>query len=139
MRAAYIDTSLLIGLKFEGSDVKMRSIVTRFRLYSSELLLAETLAFARRESLAENLVRNAVAGIAWVLPDRSLAPEIESTLRHGHLRGADAWHIACALFLSADPSKLPFLSLDARQCQIAQKVGFVVPEYLEGLSSGKSR
>ncbi len=131
MRAAYIDTSLLIGLRFDGGNNHARGVVSQFRLYSSELLLAETLAFARRESLTEEQVSNAVAGISWVLPDRSLAPEMESIFGHGYLRGADAWHIACALFLGGDTFELRFLSLDTRQCDIAQKVGFLVPDLFE--------
>jgi predicted nucleic acid-binding protein len=130
VRDAYIDTSFLIGLKFEEPGASIRKIVSQFRLYSSELLVAETLAFARRESLEDDLVRAAIIGISWIIPDRSLAPEIESILRNGHLRGADAWHIACALFLSANPADLRFLTLDSRQRDIARKVGFVIPDFV---------
>ena len=42
----------------------------------------------------------------------------------GYLRGADAWHLATALYLTPDPGELTFLTLDERQGDIASKLGF---------------
>lgn len=64
--------------------------------------------------------------IAFVMPARSLLPEIARILDVGHLRGADLWHLACALFLSPDPTQLAFLTLDRRQAEVAATLGFRV-------------
>ena len=38
--------------------------------------------------------------------------------------GADAWHLACALFLDPDANELVFLTLDRRQRDVAKSIGF---------------
>jgi predicted nucleic acid-binding protein len=128
MGPAYIDTSLLIAIKHEESSAAARKAVRGHRLFSSELLLAEVRSFAERESLPEETVDREVEGISWVIPDRPLAPEIRSIGRQGYLRGADLWHLACALYLSPDPGELSFLTLDKRQRKIAGQLGFLLPD-----------
>lgn len=64
------------------------------------------------------------AGMTWILPDRSLQPEIEQTIAAGYLRGADLWHVACALFLVNDPREIAFLTRDERQRSVAKALGF---------------
>jgi len=128
MNPAYLDTSLLIGIKYEESSVAARAAVGAHRLFAGELLLAEIRSFAKRESLPEEAIGREVEGISWIIPDRSLAPEIQAVSRQGYLRGADLWHIACALYLSPDPGQLSFLTLDERQRKIAGRLGFLVPD-----------
>jgi len=41
------------------------------------------------------------------------------------LKGADLWHLACAVFLAANPRELVFLTLDQRQKTVAAKLGFL--------------
>jgi hypothetical protein len=42
----------------------------------------------------------------------------------GYLRGADCWHVATALYVSPEPSRLSFLTLDERQRDVARTLGF---------------
>ena len=128
MNPAYIDTSLLIGIKYEESTAAARKAARTQRLFAGELLLAEIRSFVERESLPEEAICRDVEGIGWIIPDRSLAPEIDMIGRQGYLRGADLWHIACALYLSPDPGQLSFLTLDKRQRKIAGQLGFLVPD-----------
>ena len=58
------------------------------------------------------------------MPDRPLTAEIEAVVGAGLLRGADAWHLACALYLSPEPGELEFLTLDGRQGAVAATLGF---------------
>ena len=52
--------------------------------------------------------------------------EIKRVLEVGYVRGADAWHLACALYLFADPDDATFLTLDRRQRAATKKLGFAV-------------
>lgn len=128
MDPAYIDTSLLIGIKYGASSVAAREAARVHRLFASELLLAEIRSFVRRESLPAEAIGREVEGIGWIIPERSLAPEIDTIGRQGYLRGAGLWHIACALYLSPDPARLSFLTLDRRQRKTAGQLGFLVPD-----------
>ena len=47
----------------------------------------------------------AIEAVDLVLPDRSLEPEVLEVLQHGRLRGADLWHLACALYVAGDARK----------------------------------
>ncbi|HET7712771.1 MAG TPA: hypothetical protein VFL80_12635, partial [Thermoanaerobaculia bacterium] len=63
------------------------------------------------------------SAISWVYPDRPLTSEITLVLDEGYVRGADLWHLAAALFV--DPHRqIGFLTLDARQRQISDQLGF---------------
>jgi hypothetical protein len=53
-----------------------------------------------------------------------LTPELERVFAGGYLKGADAWHLACALYLAEEPAKLAFLTLDRRQRAVARRLGF---------------
>jgi hypothetical protein len=55
-----------------------------------------------------------------------LTDEISRVLSAGYLRGADLWHVACALYLEPEPDELVFLTLDASQKAVAAKLGFSV-------------
>lgn len=45
-------------------------------------------------------------------------------LEVGYLRGADLWHLACALYLVEDPPEISFVTLDDRQRTVAAGLGF---------------
>jgi len=77
-----------------------------------------------RESVDDVALRQR---IDWVIPDRPLAPEIGRALEIGYLRGADLWHVACALFLEPHPRELEFATLDKRQKAAAGTLGFPAP------------
>ena len=92
------------------------------QFFSSNLLEAELRAVLSREGVEEG--ESLMDGLSWVLPDRPLTPEIEAVLGAGSIRGSDAWHLACALYLSPDPGELEFLTLDGRQAAVARALGF---------------
>lgn len=128
MKLAYLDTSLLIRLKFETPARKeIRKVEQYEALFSSELLYAEAMAFGSREKLDASYVLQAIEGISWVLPDRPLASEMQEIIGYGYIRGADLWHLACAWFFCPNPAQMSFLTRDARQREIASKIGFTVP------------
>ena len=43
-----------------------------------------------------------------------------------HLRGADLWHIATALYTTPEPGDISFVTLDHRQRTVAKALGFHV-------------
>lgn len=127
MSVAYVDTSSLIAIAFDepgGEDVATE-LDGYDRLVSSNLLAAELLATFLREE-RETEVTDYLARITWILPNRPLGAEMLQVARHGYLKGADLWHLACALFLAQEPEDLVFATLDVRQHQIAAKLGFPV-------------
>jgi predicted nucleic acid-binding protein len=124
MTLGFVDTSCLVAVALgeSGSD----ALVARFgrleRLFASNLLEAELRATLRREGVEHD--EALLAEIAWVLPDRPLTAEIAAVLDAGQLRGADGWHLACALYLAPEPRELEFLTLDTRQAAVAATLGF---------------
>lgn len=130
LTAAYIDTSLLIHARFEDVGRRTaRRIEAYDRLFSAELLLAEMMAFGRRESVEPSLIFDAVKGISWILPERPLAGELARIIEQGYLRGADLWHLACACYLSPVPERVAFLTRDSLQHQVAYRLGFHTPAF----------
>ncbi|MCA1732534.1 MAG: PIN domain-containing protein [Acidobacteria bacterium] len=128
MRLAYVDTSCLVAIaaKERGSEAVARDLSSFERLFSSNLLEAELRAVLLREKIAEDPAP-LLDAITWVYPDRRLTPELQLILDHGHLRGADLWHLACALFIAAErPGKLAFFTLDRGQRKLASSLGFQI-------------
>lgn len=64
-------------------------------------------------------------GIQWITPHRRLTPEIKGALRHSYLRGADLYHLSCALFFFDTPAGNYFLTLDSAQREAAAQLGFL--------------
>lgn len=124
MNAAYVDTSCLVAIAFAEPAYKaVASRLNRFdQLFAANLLEAELRAAFRREKV--NVDDSLVANLSWVFPDRALTAEIEAVLDFGHVRGADAWHLACALYLAPDPRELAFLTMDRPQAKVADALGF---------------
>lgn len=124
MTAAYVDTSCLVAVAFSepGHEALAERLATIDRLHSSNLAEAELCAalFGRGAVDDGSITRR----VSWVLPDRSLGPEIQTVLAAGYLRGADLWHLACALYLSLDPRELVFLTMDHQQAAVADAMGF---------------
>ena len=127
MQVAYLDTSCLLAVVFDEPDAPV--IVKRLtgfdRLVSSNLLEAELRSALAREGV-DGDVRSLLSWVDWVHPNRQLTPEFNRILPFGYLKGADLWHLACALFLAPDPHLLTFLTLDKRQEQVATRLGFLL-------------
>lgn len=130
MTIAYLDTSFLLAIVFEEPRAsRLRQILTRFdRVFASDVLVAEAFSAAAREHLDEALLLSPLQPISLVFPQRSLQPELRETLAHGYLRGADLWHVGCALFIAGTGRKgVAFLSRDATQRAVARALGFATP------------
>lgn len=127
MKAAYVDSSCVVAAAF--AEPPGAAVVARMAEYdellSSNLLAAELMASARREGV--DLPAEWLAPFSWILPLRPLHAELQAVLGEGYLRGADLWHVACALYVARDPGELDFLTLDSRQARVAAGVGLRVP------------
>ena len=125
MKAAYVDTSCLVAIAFgeKGAASLGRRLEGFDELFSSNLLEAEFRASLVREEVDD--ATDLLSWFTWVLPDQPLSRELGEALAAGYLRGADLWHVGCALFLSdGKPSDLHFLTLDDRQRAVAEGLGF---------------
>ncbi len=92
------------------------------RLASANLLQAELMSVLRREKHPPT--PDLLAVIHWIIPNRPLNDEIAQVLDAGYVRGADCWHLATALYLAPKPADISFLTLDARQAEVARVLGF---------------
>ncbi len=125
MSIAYVDSSCFAAvLLAERGAAAMEARLAGFEeIVASNLLEAEVRSPLTREKIA--MPPDLLRPVRWILPDRVLTPEITRVHSHGYLRGADAWHLACALFF-ADPASLTFLTVDARQREVAERLGFAI-------------
>lgn len=99
-------------------------MLSRFdRLYSSTLLEADLRSAVAREGKPET-VKNVVAWLNWVYPRRRLNPQFDQVLKVGSPKGADLWHLACALVVKAKAPEAFFVTLDRQQGDIARLLGF---------------
>ena len=132
MSVAYVDSSVVAAIVFDepGSAESAHRLDGFDRLISSNLLEAELRAACAREGVAFR--ESAIFGIDWVLPARPLAAEFAAVLEAGHLRGADLWHVAAALYVAPRPDGLAFATLDARQGTVAGALGFPLAWAAEG-------
>ena len=124
MSVAYLDTSVLLAIVFDEPDAHAleQRVGEYTRLTASNLLEAEVRSAYARSAL--QFTPGMLSSINWILPTRSFAPEFEAVLSAGYLRGADLWHVACALYVSPDPGQLTFVTLDQRQRAVAATLGF---------------
>jgi predicted nucleic acid-binding protein len=124
MRVAYVDTSCLVAIAFgeRGATALARRLAGFDRLVASNLLEAELLAACSREGSEPD--PGLTDSLTWILPDRPLHDEIRAVLDAGHVRGADCWHLATALYLAEIPGEISFLTLDQRQRAAARTLGF---------------
>ena len=124
MSVAYVDTSGLVAVAFQdqGGPAIAERLNGFSHLISSNLLEAELRAAFARERCKYN--GGLVSAVQWVLPDRPLTPEITTVLEAGYLRGADLWHVATALYVAPEPGEISFITLDGRQRDMAEALGF---------------
>ena len=124
MSVAYVDTSVLVAIAFGERDGQpmARRLSSFSGLLASNLLEAELYAACARENCTFSDAL--LADLMWVFPDRSLRPELGAVLTAGYVRGADLWHLACALHVTPAPGDIWFLTLDQRQRVVAETLGF---------------
>ena len=125
MRAAFVDSSCLVAIALgERSTARLTATLEAFDvLLASGLLEAELRCALAREGVEAD-PRELLEPLSWVLPDRHLGAEIERVLAGGYIRGADVWHLACALYVEPAPRELVFLTLDRAQGEAAARLGF---------------
>ena len=125
MKAAYVDSSVLVAISLGETDHEdLTSRLEKFdQLFSSNLLEAELRSALKREA-SEGIDVGPLTWIWWVYPSRPLTPEFKSVLMEGYSRGADLWHLACALHLREELEEISFLSLDDKQVAVAASLGF---------------
>ena len=117
----------MIAIGFRDGDAVglRRRVLSHDVLLASSLLEAEVGAAFRRERAVQD---PALLGpLEWVLPERPLTEELARVLEVGYLKGADAWHVACALYIAGSHRDLAFLTLDTRQRDVAAQLGFPTP------------
>jgi predicted nucleic acid-binding protein len=126
VKLAYVDTSCLVAIAFaEPGARKVAGRLRRLdRLFSSNLLEAELRSALTREGVSGDAAQDLLAGITWVYPNRPLTQEFNRIMTLGYLKGADLWHVACALFLAPDVRDLAFMTLDQPQQRVATRLGF---------------
>lgn len=108
----------------ERGGARLRKILGRLEaIYSSNLLEAELRAAAAREGVDGAVLRPALSAIRWVFPHRSSGDECSRVLAAGNLRGADLWHVACALYLGEALEPMPLSTPDSRQQEVAAAAG----------------
>jgi predicted nucleic acid-binding protein len=123
---AYVDTSCLVAIAFgeRGATALARRLGRFDELVASNLLEAELRAAFLRERVDD--ADAFLECVSWVAPERPLSAEIARVLSAGYVRSADCWHLATALYVAPQPSELAFVTLDARQRQVAVLLGFPV-------------
>jgi predicted nucleic acid-binding protein len=124
LSVAYVDTSVLAAIVFgepEGPAAAKR-LRQSDNVVSSNLLEAELRSIAHREKV--ELDADLLRPIGWILPERPLTLELKRILRIGYARGSDLWHLACALYLFEAAKTGTFLTLDERQRDLAERLGF---------------
>ena len=123
MNVAYVDTSCLVAVALSepGHEGLVRRLREFDQLFSSNLAEAELRSALSREKLegGERLLE----GIDWVFPGQALSARFEEVLEHGHQRGADLFHLACALHLREAVGELAFVTVDRRQQAAARALG----------------
>jgi predicted nucleic acid-binding protein len=126
MALAYVDTSCLVAIALgEPGATAIARRLNRFdQLLSSNLLEAELRAAFKRERVDGS--DGILESVGWIIPDRPLTEEIKAVLEAGQVRGADCWHLATALYLAPETGALAFMTLDARQREVASALGFQV-------------
>jgi predicted nucleic acid-binding protein len=124
VKLAYVDTSCLVAIAFDEPRAEhLAERLERYdRRFASNLLEAELRSAFLRERVGAS-TESLLSWMTWVYPSRPLSPEYERIVRAGHLKGADMWHIAHALYLAPDGVGLDFATLDERQRQVASGVG----------------
>ena len=124
MAVAYLDTSALVAVAIGEPDGEaMQHRLNQFTgIVSSNLLEAELRSVYSRER--RRFESDSLSRVEWVMPNRSLSPEMVVVLDAGYMRGADLWHLATALYIAPDPGKMFFVTLDKRQHATASILGF---------------
>jgi predicted nucleic acid-binding protein len=122
----YLDSSVVVAVLFQesGRAHYESALASCEAAFSSYLIEAEACAALTRERMPLRNVEEALEKIHLLAPTRSLRPEYAEIFSSAYCRGADAHHLATALFLDPSRQELVFASADLKQKKIAAKLGF---------------
>jgi hypothetical protein len=125
MQLACVDSSCVVAvlLRAPGGAAVRRELAKLDTAFAANLLEAEVKAAAAREGVVLTQADEALSSLRWVFPHRPMTAEFARILGTGYVRGADLWHLACALLLQESLGPMPFLTLDAQQAATARAVG----------------
>ena len=128
MKAAYLDTSFLIAILFQEASYKKheRRLKSFDTVLCANLLESETLSTVYREGFKSQAVSKIFESFFWISIPERLSSSLELVFSKSYLRGADAHHLASALWIVGveNTSECHFLSLDKNQLEAAKKLGF---------------
>ena len=126
MRALYVDSSALVAILFEESGAKRvrKALQAADELVSSHLIEAELYSSAARERVSLDDAHSLIKHLSLFFPDRPLFEEYRQVSANRYVRGPDAHHLACALYLDPERRELGFVTLDKEQQKIALRLGF---------------
>lgn len=122
----YIDSSVLLGMLFDDQETEFLKKMPAAQTVSSHLLEAEVLSACFRDNIETHKAVSLLNEIDLITLDRSLVGEYNLIFQSGYLKGADAFHLACALFLDPTCKNLTFVTADKPQAIIAKKLGFKI-------------
>lgn len=127
----YVDSSVILALLFEETkSSQYRKLLqgNRRQVFSSSLLEAEVYAAAKREGVPLEVAAGFVDLVSLVFPEESLQRQYLKIFQQGYCRGADAYHLATALYLDHEGKNLVFVTADRIQAVVARAIGFKVIE-----------
>ena len=139
MKALFVDSSALMAVLLDEAraEIVRDILLCQEPVFASSLLEAEVRSVSARYKVELERVEMTLAPIQWVNPERNLTREIVRVMTTGvYLRGADLWHLACAVYLVGETKGFPFLTLDAPQADAAAKLGFKVLPISKRFSGG---
>ena len=120
----YVDSSVICAAIFGDHDMTLLSKLVRqkTKLISAYLLEAEVLSAAVREKADIQETKSQLSKISFV-KSSTLLVQLERVFTMGYLRGADAFHVATALWLAGSHKELEFFSFDENQVKVAKTLG----------------
>lgn len=124
----YIDSSVVVASLFDELPNNKKIWGSSDNFLSSFILESEVLSTAKREGLDLDLVKKELKKISFVRTE-SLLAQLTEIFKVGYLRGADAFHLATAMWIQGKHSGLKFYTLDKRQIAIASMFGFETKVY----------
>lgn len=126
MKRIYVDSSAIAAILLieEKASQYQKFLDHAEEVVSSSLLEAEIYSVAARERVDSHLLEKTLSHISISIPERTLRREYSLIFSHGYCRGADAHHIATAMYLDPTCRVLTFLTADRSQKEMARKVGF---------------
>lgn len=129
MSIGYVDTSFIISILLEEASYKknLNKFYSIDQIFVTNLLESEALSTLKRNKITK-FDKNLFERVDWISIPERLTEFLAKIFSIGYLRGADAHHLASALWIvgAENTSECHFLTLDENQKAVAKKLGFKV-------------